>query len=260
METECLQFELDEIAANVIGDVHGRDAWKDVIIDGVRNVFVGDYFDPYQNISHEDCRKNFLEIIDYKKQHPETILLYADHELHYLLYDNGGEIYSRFDSTHATEIQDLLNDHAEYFSGVAHAVENHLITHAGVSRQWWERHFGLYRSETPQEVAEQINNLWELNKKAFMVRQNAIFDGGDYEGPSQSPIWLRSYIFARDGVNLFEGTNYWQVFGHTQVPFVDSSSNGFINVDCLGNKAWGKPVQSYQVFKRNIEQTKYQNQ
>lgn len=251
METEYLQIDRNAIAANVIGDVHGRDAWKDVIIDGVRNVFVGDYFDPYQNISFEECKNNFFEIIDYKKRNPETILLYADHELHYILYDNGGEIYSRFDSMHAIEIQDFLYANEKYFNGVAYAVGNYLITHAGVSRQWWGRYFGLYRGETPYEVAEHVNNLWEINKKAFMVRPNGIFDCGNFEGPSQSPIWLRSYIFEKAGVNLFEGTNYWQVFGHTQVPYVVDSPKGFINVDCLGNKAIGKPVQSYQIIQQN---------
>lgn len=251
METEHLQLAPNTIIANVIGDVHGRDAWKDVIIDGVRNVFVGDFFDPYQNISFEDCKNNFLEIIDYKKQHPETVLLFADHELHYLLYDRGGENYSRFDSIHATEIQDFLYENEEYFNGVAYAVGNHLITHAGVSRQWWGRYFGPYRDETPNEIANQINNLWEINKKAFMVRYNAVFDYGNYEGPTQSPIWLRSYVFEKQGVNLFEDTNYWQVFGHTQVPFVIDSPKGFTNVDCLGSKALGKPVQSYQIIKEN---------
>ena len=251
MDPECLQIKTDAIAANIIGDVHGRDAWIDVIIDGVRNVFVGDFFDPYQNISFEDCRRNFLEIIAYKKTHPETVLLYADHELHYLLYDKGGEIYSRFDSIHAIEIQDLLYDNEEYFNGVAYAAGDHLITHAGVSRQWWGRYFGPYRDETPEDIANQINNLWEINKKAFMVRHNAVFDYGNYEGPTQSPLWLRSYIFEKQGVNLFEDTNYRQVFGHTQVPYVVDSPKGFINVDCLGNKALGKPVQSYQIIQQN---------
>lgn len=65
---------------NVIGDIHGRVCWKELIISNAINIFVGDYFSPYDDISFEDCKKNFLEIIEYKKEHPETVLLYGNHK------------------------------------------------------------------------------------------------------------------------------------------------------------------------------------
>ena len=65
---------------NIIGDTHGRTAWKDLVISDGINIFVGDYFSPYVNMSFEDQLNNFLSIIDYKREHPETILLIGNHD------------------------------------------------------------------------------------------------------------------------------------------------------------------------------------
>ena len=51
---------------NIIGDTHGRTAWKDLVISDGINIFVGDYFSPYVSMSFEDQLNNFLSIIDYK--------------------------------------------------------------------------------------------------------------------------------------------------------------------------------------------------
>ena len=38
---------------NIIGDIHGMTNWKMFVKDDAVNVFLGDYFDPYTNISFE---------------------------------------------------------------------------------------------------------------------------------------------------------------------------------------------------------------
>ena len=89
--------------------------WKSLVMDNHINVFVGDFFNPYTYaISFEDCKRNFLEIIEYKRAHPETVFLYGNHELHYLFYGEISKRYSRFDETHATEIQQLCHKNAKF--------------------------------------------------------------------------------------------------------------------------------------------------
>ncbi len=72
----------------VIGDIHGRSIWKNIIdkekeFDKV--VFVGDYFDS-KIYSAQEQIDNFLNIIDFKqsiREDQEVILLIGNHDLHY---------------------------------------------------------------------------------------------------------------------------------------------------------------------------------
>lgn len=222
---------MNALPYNIIGDIHGMDVWKSLVKDDCINIFVGDFFDPYTRaISFDDCKRNFLDIIDYKKAHPETIILYGNHEIHYLFYGEIEERYSRFDENHAEQIQHLLRDNAQYFNGIAYSINNlYLVTHAGVSRYWFHRYFGPYSEQTPNEVTEQINNLWQLNYRPFLVRENKKIDI-TAEGPTQSPLWIRPWIMEK--YNLFEGTPYKQIFGHTICREI-KEKNGLICVDCL---------------------------
>lgn len=121
---------------NIIGDIHGRTIWKELVREDYINIFVGDYFSPYDRIDFEDLKKCFLDIVQYKKDHPETILLLGNHdEDHWHIH----EIYSRFDSYHFSDIKRLFEDNKEYFQ-IAYSIENKiLVTHAGVSVVWYEQ-------------------------------------------------------------------------------------------------------------------------
>lgn len=121
---------------NIIGDIHGRTCWKSLLKDNAINIIMGDYFAPYDNISYKDCKQNFLEIIEYKKAHPETILLIGNHDAEYWKFD---ERYLYHDDEHHDEIKKLFEDNAEYFQ-VAYSIDNKMLaTHAGVSCVWYAR-------------------------------------------------------------------------------------------------------------------------
>ena len=125
---------------NIIGDIHGRTYWKNLVMDNVINIFVGDYFSPYEYISFNDCKNNFLKIIEYKKQHPETILLIGNHDAEYWRFKEYHETYSRHDWDNEKEIYDLFEENKEYFQA-AYSIENKvLVTHAGVSYVWYDRY------------------------------------------------------------------------------------------------------------------------
>ena len=61
----------------VIGDVHGLDYWREAISDsqGCRVVFLRDYLDPYQKMSHRELLDNLRAIIALKHNRPDDILL-----------------------------------------------------------------------------------------------------------------------------------------------------------------------------------------
>ena len=196
----------------------------------------GDYFSPYGNLSFDECKINYLEILEYKKQHPETILLIGNHDAEYWKLN---EPYSKHDWVHEKEICQLFEDNTEYFQ-VAHSIENKvLVTHAGVSYVWYDiykNHFhkvkiidrknNLWKdnremekfeifSVMPDEVAEFVNSLWETHPNAFAFKTHANFDDNSGTTDTHSPIWIRPKTLK--AVNLFSHTDYWQIFGHTQM-------------------------------------------
>ena len=73
----------------VIPDVHGRKFWRDVVKgnEDERIIFLGDYLDPYseEGITPEDAYNELLDIIAFKKEHPDNVtLLLGNHDLGYL--------------------------------------------------------------------------------------------------------------------------------------------------------------------------------
>lgn len=66
-----------------IGDIHGRDIWKDIVSQEKpdRVVFIGDYFDSF-DIKGPVQIHNFKEIIEFKKSGEcEVIMLIGNHIL-----------------------------------------------------------------------------------------------------------------------------------------------------------------------------------
>jgi UDP-2,3-diacylglucosamine pyrophosphatase LpxH len=205
--------------------------WRELVQEDSVNIFVGDYFDPYEEIPFEELMQNFEEILALKRQRPETVLLYGNHDLHYLLQRDRA---SRFDHAHALEIRQAFADASDLFHGVAYTIGDEiLVTHAGVSKEWYEKEFGAYEGTPVAEVADDINDLWAHNKMEFTFDVNASqFLDMSGESPTHSPLWIRPWTLADH--NLFAGTTYKQVFGHTQVDNTIVIDDCLICVDCLG--------------------------
>ena len=217
---------------NIIGDIHGRTCWKELVKEDSVNIFVGDYFDPYEPVSPEQLLHNFIDIIAFATQHPGTILLYGNHDLHYLF---DGDRSSRYDYMNASTYRQMFAKTMHLFHGVAYAIADRaLVTHAGVTRPWYEKHFGAYQGESVATVAEKINGLWNVHKQPFAFDQS---DPHDFYGdsPLQSPMWIRPASLAEN--NLFAGTTRLQIFGHSQVSDLSLLGDGLVCVDCLGTVA-----------------------
>jgi len=204
---------------NIIGDIHGRDSWKQLVDKNSINVFVGDYFDPYERIEFEQMKTNFNEIIKFKIDNPNTILLLGNHDCHYLYPDDG--IYSRYNFESAKEINKLLDTHKDKFQ-IAYFNKDHntIITHAGISKTWYKNWFGEL-DDNPQTICDNINYLFKENHKAFSFEccQYNIFDMYGID-KSQSPMWIRPQALIEDLID-----NVKQVVGHTQVIKIATINN-----------------------------------
>lgn len=221
------------LGINIIGDIHGRDSWKELVDLNFLNVFVGDYFDPYGIILYDDLVKNFLEIIELKRNNPDkVILLIGNHDAHYLP-EYGLNESTRFNHFKAPEITKLFQDNADCFYGVVYYDKETdlIISHAGITKEWYNKYINK-TDDSPEIVESNINNLWNTNKSCFTFMKNQGSPTDCYgEYASHSPLWVRTYALMED--NYFKDTNTIQVIGHTQT-YTIIESKGLVDVDVLG--------------------------
>lgn len=228
---------------NIIGDIHGRTNWKELVLPDAINIFVGDYFSPYEDegINFTKASNNWCELLKYKDEHPETILLIGNHdEDHWHIRER----YSRFDMSHVNIISQLFEDDKDKFQA-AYSIENRfLVTHAGVTSEW----FNSYATDeekqqelTPDFLAEYINKKYLNGKETkyieFRFDTNMSYFGDTYgESPTQSPFWVRPITLME--CNIFKDKpEFKQIVGHTQVKniFIDSEKVPLYLVDVLRN-------------------------
>lgn len=223
---------------NIIGDIHGLDRWKALVREDATNIFVGDYFDSKDGKSQEEIIANFKDIIAFAKAHPGTILLYGNHDLNYLL---DKDYKSRFSHPEYCETyRQLFAETESLFYGVAYAIDDKtLVSHAGVTKEWYEKYIGMYHGESPQIIAQKINELWKKDKEAFTFSSNVTVEPDVYGvSPTHSPVWIRSWILPKH--NLFAGTPVMQIIGHTPKEDITFVTDRILCVDCLldNPKSW----------------------
>lgn len=61
----------------ILGDIHGRTVWKDILDkeNPDRVVFLGDYVSSHEGIRDRQQINNLLEILEQKEENPERFIL-----------------------------------------------------------------------------------------------------------------------------------------------------------------------------------------
>lgn len=185
----------------IVPDVHGRKFWhkaKEMINSVDKVVFLGDYLDPYpwECISRLDTIKEFEEIIKFKDDNPDkVVLLLGNHDCAYCF--NFGSA-SRYDYENEFEIKNLFSTNIGLFR-LYFREGNYLFTHAGITRDWLRTYLPEYDIErfTTLTTKELVPFLWKVS----------FLRGGDQD--TGSIVW--SDVSEGDR----EDTCY-QIFGHTQ--------------------------------------------
>lgn len=214
----------------VLGDVHGRDIWKDIIAkeDPEQVIFLGDYLSSHDNISPEIQVDNFKEIIDYKLNHPNTILLRGNHDLQHLGYPwakcSG---YFPVVGRLMKEWKQAYLDNTQWL----YIIDNTVFSHAGISRVWLQEEMHIDPDNLTDEILLSINKLEPSAKFGFIDRDSWDIYG---ESPHQSLTWIRPN--ALEGVMI---PGYNQVVGHTTINKVISmkgkTGNDLWLCDALGD-------------------------
>ena len=224
----------------IIPDVHGRIFWKEAVKDLQPNqkvIFLGDEHDPYpaEGISLEDSINNLKEIIQFKKEHmDQVVLLWGNHAYHYLDNILNG---SRKDFQNLNEVCKLYEDNKDLYK-FFHIEEREdgttlLFSHAGVHLEWI--------SDAPNKINDKesfIKLLEETNFTVYNLWKVSIYRGGDCYKSSciwaDLREWLRKPYYFGYEEQEYEGNRYevelkhtlyevpaykglYQIFGHTQL-------------------------------------------
>ena len=227
-----------------IGDIHGRDIWKQIVeaeADADKIVFVGDYFDSF-DVPGVVQLQNFLDIIEFKKNtDKEVVLLFGNHDYHYMPGFTGMG-YSGYQGALAFQFRDAIDQNLEHLQ-MAHLHENILCSHAGVSVEWLEDKFGKEKDDSMygwhcddlngvQSIVDLINDYFRNKPSIFEFSARAWDPYGD--NTFQTPIWVRprSLMVANKDSSLKKRVA--QIVGHTGVNNIFDSFNA--SKKSMGNK------------------------
>ena len=154
------------------GDVHGRQFWKDACLKHTdefdKIVFLGDYVSPYpdEKISNEEAISVFEEVLKFKDNNPEkVILLVGNHDLSYF---NSNICECRTDWKNWDKINKMFFDNIKSFDLAWETKigdKRYFFSHAGVKKGWFENWvkdnlFKWDRDELPS--ADYFNNLFHV--------------------------------------------------------------------------------------------------
>jgi len=207
-----------------IGDIHGRDIWKQIVAqeqDADEFVFVGDYFDSF-TVKGPDQYNNFLDIIEFKKQSKvPVILLIGNHDHHYYPgVDDSGT--SGYQTLMAPSIKYIVGDNKQYLQA-AYQVGEFVFTHAGLSSEWLD---DSIKDWNVNNVVEKVNDLFyyqpgKIAYRSYKQVGDQVYGAQGYGNETfQGPIWIRpSALMTANKKTLRK--QIIQVVGHTPQDNID---------------------------------------
>lgn len=213
-----------------IGDIHGKNDWKEIVNVEINNVdkiiFIGDYFDSW-NISGIVEMENFMDILQLKKTYPDkVVLLTGNHDMHYL--SSLEEKYSGYKPMFSFMIEHdcilpAINDRHLQMCCI---IDNYLFSHAGITKTWCEN-IGI---DPNNNLEEKINDLLYYTPFVFkfIYNNNSAYTDPHGNDVFQGPTWVRPKSLFKDKLD-----NYIQIVGHTEHPKIEFKNNVYL-IDCLG--------------------------
>lgn len=206
----------------VLGDIHGRLIWNNIIKkeNPDRVIFLGDYVATHQDISADQQLSNLKDILNYKEENPDNvILLRGNHDTQHLGY-YWAECSGWDGKVWGTMSQPEFKSRFLNLTQWLYIDEDlkTIFSHAGISEVWLQNveKYILSKQGAPEgktinieEVLKSINNIEPCDLFGFSPNW-----AGDYYGNSttQPLTWIRPETLCECNI---EGWN--QVVGHTPV-------------------------------------------
>lgn len=200
-----------------IGDVHGRDDWKQAdTTTADKVVFLGDYVDSYY-FKDEEIQRNLEAIIQFKLSEPDkVVLLIGNHDAQYIHFPDYS--CSGLRPTMRAALSGLFAQYSQLFQ-IAYQQEMYLFTHAGVSNDWYHyREQYIDQIDPGAPLADQLNGMYQRGSTTSFL-----FDVGPKRGGNEAfggPVWADRSETVKDYL-----THYHQVVGHTRTPEIVTFGN-----------------------------------
>lgn len=199
----------------IIGDLHGRDAWREINIKHFdKVVFLGDYVDSF-DLSDFAILENLKRVISLKKRYPgKVVLLLGNHDVQYMHFPR--HQCSGFRPSMQADLTRLFNKYRSLFQ-MAYQQDKYIFTHAGITNAWYNEFLRLPILEQAREpgdtIADLINKVEESTQR-YLLYATSIYRGGYSNGGF---LWAD---VKETSVDMLNG--YHQVVGHTQVDKVQT--------------------------------------
>ena len=201
----------------VLGDIHGRTCWLDIIEDEQPDkiVFLGDYVSTHENISADQQCSNLEDILNFKEGFGENcILLRGNHDMQHLGY-SWAEC-SGLDRT-VRDWMMTIKDRFLKLTQWVHVEDNVVFSHAGISKVWMEN-VGL-------DNVLDINDLKPSEKFGFWPCKLSDYSG---DSATQPPTWIRPWTLIE-----YSYGNYTHVVGHTGFGRYTTPYVANVNDECI---------------------------
>jgi len=209
-----------------IGDIHGRDIWKQIVAKEHDTtdefVFVGDYFDSF-TVKGLDQINNFLDIIDFRNTsiYHKVTLLIGNHDYHY--YPGIDETStSGYQTLLAPSIKHVVSSNKQYLQAAYQSGE-FVFSHAGLSSVWLD---DIVEGWDVTNMVDKVNELlyYQPNKIAYRSYKQVgdqVYGTSGYGDESfQGPIWIRPKSLMKANYNTLR-KQVIQVVGHTPQDNID---------------------------------------
>ena len=212
-----------------IGDIHGRNIWKD-ILDNEKDfdevVFLGDYFDNRDGIGVDKEISNFKDILNYKANNPniKVTILIGNHDLHYL--PNAKDICSGYSKTKHRKLSNILANWRDIFTS-CYRSGDYLFSHAGISSVFLA-YIGV---KSDDNMVDNLNKIFRENPNIFRFNPICFNPYGD--DIAQSPLWIRPYSLKKANMGNDYLLNLTQVVGHTDINVLRESAISYEYIDEL---------------------------
>lgn len=202
--------------AVAIGDIHGRDNWKQLINDVDKYdkiIFVGDYVDSF-DVPNPVILRNLQEIIQFRRQYPDKVVtLMGNHDIAYMWYGETLYLNNGFRPEAAHDLSTLFRANHDIFD-IAWQSGKTIITHAGITNGWMKHNTETiqharkrYNTETIAETFNMMSRNYTYNR---CLHQLSGKRGGPYEHGGIT--WADKLETEKDCLK-----GYTQVVGHTPV-------------------------------------------
>lgn len=209
----------------VLGDIHGRNTWKEYTKDintFDKVIFLGDYVDDFTK-TDEEIILNLKEIINFKKsKYHKVELLLGNHDmLYYTIPNNRLWRCSGYRETYALQINQLFQKNKNCFKP-CYQLGNWFFSHAGLNKGFLKN----LQKRVPKSVIDIKNKDYATYiNEIFKATPNYLADISYYRGGNSDyggPFWADLREFSEN--SYISKLN--QVCGHQPVEEIQTKEFG----------------------------------